>query len=269
MIDLKITVSVFAETPAPPPLPRVLLWRHKDDLEMDGKVRGCAPCPAVWPMSDHKVVITKQMQFYIRAINAGRSLRHVAALFGPALAFTNRNENDVRRDWLRGLNLDRTDPDFDRVRTCSRSSLTGMPGFSLLESVRLVGVSLLKRDFAALQHSFVAFTSANVLNLTMMDGSQDPPLKPGRSYPQRVEDIRLDDYLYTPETHRELFFAANIVNPDGRTVPFPNGAMYSWTGDDRPYTWMPHVSRRPIQYPLANLVPLPAGARPPSPYFPL
>jgi hypothetical protein len=270
MIDLKITVSVAPGATAPPPHPprRVPLWRHKDDIEVDGKVRGCAPCPAVWPLSDHKVFATKQWQFYIRATNAGRSVQHVAALFGPALAFTNRNVRDIRRDWLRLLNLDRPDPDFDRVRTCSRSALTGTPGFSLLESVRLVGVSLLKRDFAALQHSFVSFSSANVLTLTMMDGSKDPLLKPGRSYPERVEDIRLEDYLYAPETHRELFMVATITNAQGQTVPFPNGVRYSWTGDDLPYTFLPHVSRRPIQYSLANLVPVPAGARIPSPYNP-
>ncbi len=252
----------------PPPSPSVLYWRHKDDLENWGKPRDCAPCPAVWPLSDHKVPVTKQWQFFIRAINAGRSLQYVAALFGPALAFCNRSTNDLRCDWLQKKNLDRPDPDFDRARTCSRSVLTGAPSFSLMESLRLVTVSLLRRDFAALRHSFVSFAAANVLTLIMMDGWKDPPLKPGRAYPTRVEDIRLDDYLHSPETDRHLFFVANITNIQGQTVPFPNSAMYPWTGDGRPYTWMPHVSRRTIQYPLVNLISLPAGARPPSPYQP-
>jgi hypothetical protein len=268
MIDLKITVSAVTPAPPspPPPSPRVPLWRHKDDREIWGYVRSCAPCPAVWPMSDHKVPITKQWQFFIRAINWLMSLQHVAAKFGPKLALTNRKPDDIRRDWLRGLNLDRPDPDFDRVRTMSHAALTGTPGFSLLESFRLVGSALLTRDLAALRRSFAAFATANVLQVTMLDGWQDPPLKPGRTYPERVEDIRLDDYLCTPETHRHLFFGANIVNPDGRTSSFPNGAVYAWTGDSQPYTWMPHVARRPVPYRLANLDPLPAGAPFPSPY---
>jgi hypothetical protein len=106
------------------------------------------------------------------------------------------------------------------------------------------------------------------LIVTMLDGSQPPPLKEGRSYPERVEDISLDDYLFTPQTHRHFFFAANIIRRDGKTVPFPNGAVYDWTNDGRMYSWLPHVKKANVEvrYPLSRLIPLPPGAPIPSPY---
>jgi hypothetical protein len=222
--------------------PTVQLWQHKDDIGADGVVRGCAPCPAVWPMSDHKVFITRQWQYFIRAINMGRSLQHVAALFGPSLAFCNRQKTDIRRDWLQEKDLDRPDPDFDRVRTCSLSVMTGT-------------------------------VAGDYLTITMMDGNNPPPLKAGRRYPMAVSQINPDDYLYHPRTHRHLFFAANISKWDDEekvlnTVPFPNGAVYDWTGDGRPYTWLPHVSRFQVHYPLVNLKKLPAGSPAPMPYWP-
>lgn len=217
----------------------VQLWQHLDDVAIDGKPRDCAPCPAVWPMSDHKVFATRQWQYFIRAINMGRSLQHVAALFGPKLAFTNRREDDIRRDWLQERNLDRPDPDLDRVRTCSLSVMTGT-------------------------------VAGDYLTVKMMDGNGPPPLKAGRRYPYRVEDINPDDYLYHPRTHRWLFFAANISSWDDEnkvlhTVPFPNGAVYDWFGP-QPVTWLPHVSRFEVRYPLSKLKKLPPGSDIPSPY---
>jgi hypothetical protein len=209
---------------------------HKDDLAIFGAPRACSPCPSVFPYLDDKVVVTRQWQYFIRAINMGMTLQYVAAKFGPALAFCNRPVDDLRADWLQGKNTTRPDPDFDRVRTCSRSILTG---------------TVIGQDLIA----------------TMMDGNRYPPMKPGRMYPARVEDINPDDYLYMPQTHRWLFFVANRITKDGQTVPFPNGAVYDWTGDGRPYTWMPHVARREVRIPLINLVRLPEGFIP-GPYNP-
>jgi hypothetical protein len=136
-----------------------------------------------------------------------------------------------------GTKLNRPDPEFDKVRTCALSVLTGS-------------------------------VSGEDLIVAMLDGSQEPPLKDGRRYPETVEDIKLDDYLFVPQTHRHFFFAANIIRRDGRTVPFPHGAVYDWMDDDRTYTWLPHVKRSQfeIRYPLTKLIPLPAGAPLPSPY---
>lgn len=220
------------------------LWRHKDDREL-GEDAPDRPHPsgdpAVFPMQDKKVQVTKQWQFFIRAINFEMSLQHVAALFGHKKAFTNRPKDDLRADYLQGLNLDRPDPDFDRVRTCALSVMTGV----------VDGEDLL---------------------VEMMDGSQSPPLKPGFEYPERVEDIDLDIYEFTPKTHRHLFFAANITKAGGRKItPFPNGKRYpDWTGDERNYTWMPHVapSKARVRYPLSKLVQLEPGKPIPVPYKP-
>ncbi len=213
------------------------LWQHQDDRGALKKIRKCAPCPAVFTMHEHRVKITKQWQFFIRAINPGMSLQHVAALFGPTKAFTNRARNDSRASYLTGTKLSRPDPEFDKVRTCALSVLTGVE-------------------------------SGEDLIVTMLDGSQEPPLKEGRSYPERVEEIHLDDYLFTPQTHRHLFFVANIIRRDGRTLPFPHGAVYDWTHDGKPYTWLPHVKRGHVEvrYPLSKLIQLPSGAEVPSPY---
>jgi hypothetical protein len=220
-------------------VPPVPLWQHKDDIGVHGAPRDCAPCPAVFPMHDSRVEVTKQWQFFIGAINYNMPLKHVAALFGPAKAFTNRNRNDRRADHLLGENLNRPNPDFDKVRTCSLSVMTGT-------------------------------VSGENLIVTMLDGSQPPPLKEGKSYPERVKEINPEDYLYTPRTHRHFFFAANIINRRGKTVPFPNGALYDWMNDGRPYVWMPHVARSQFKvlYPLSNLMQLPAESEIPSPYKP-
>jgi hypothetical protein len=218
-------------------LTSVPLWQHKDDHGVFDDLRSCAPCPAVFPMHEHRVTITKQWQYFIRAINPGMSLQHVTALFGPTKAFTNRPVGDKRANHLKDKKQKRPDPEFDKVRTCALSVMTGV-------------------------------VSGEDLIVTMLDGSQDPPLKEGRSYPERVEDINLDDYLFTPQTHRHFFFAANIIKRSGKTVPFPHGAVYDWTGDGRMYSWLPHVKRAQVvvRYPLSKLIALPPGAPTPSPY---
>jgi hypothetical protein len=215
----------------------VPLWQHKDDHGVFDDLRTCVPCPAVFPMDDSRVTITKQWQFFIRAINPGMRLQHVSALFGPKKAFTNRPVNDKRADHLTGANQGHPDLEFDKVRTCALSVMTGV-------------------------------VRGDELIVTMLDGSQPPPLKEGRNYPERVEDINLDDYLFTPQTHRHFFFAANIIRRDGKTVPFPNGAVYDWTNDGRRYSWLPHVKKAKIEvrYPLSRLIEFPRGAPIPSPY---
>jgi len=220
------------------------LWQHKDDREL-GAAAPDRPHPqgdpAVFPMQDKKVKVTKQWQFFIKAINFQMSLQHVAALFGHKKGFTNRKKSDLRADWLQGENLDRPDPDFDKVRTCALSVMTG----------EVDGEDLL---------------------VEMMDGSQDPPLKPGCVYPERVEDINLDIYEFTPKTHRHLFFAANITKAGGRKItPFPNGKNYpDWTDDGRKYSWLPHVapSKAKVRYALSKLNRLQSGTPIPTPYKP-
>ena len=229
-------VHIHFDEPGTLPEQRVQLYQHKDDLGVLGRLRLCVPCPCIFPMSgDAKTEITEQWQYYMRAINYGMSVQHVAALFGWKKAFTNR-QDEVRADWLRRKDLDKDNPDFDKVRTTALSVMTGVEAGSLLK-------------------------------VTMLDGNKPPPLKPGRSYPKSVSQINPDDYLYLPRTHRHLFCVANIVNVDGEYVPWDNGAVYDWIGDGRPYTFFPHVSRFDVYYPLKYLIKLPAGSQPPSPYL--
>lgn len=223
---------------------RPLLWRHKDDVELHGVVRQAAitlnGAPQVFVFRDGRVNVTRDWQFFIRAINHNMTIQHVSAIYGHKKAFANGtgfgNEKDPRADYLKGENLTFIDPQFDKVRTCARSVMTGV-----IRGTELV--------------------------VTMMDGNKPPPLKPGRSYPQRVADINVEDYLYTPRTHRHLFFAANIIKRKGHTVLFAHGGVYDWTGDSRPYTWLPHVSRFAVRYSLSKLTPVPDDAPIPSPYL--
>ena len=131
--------------------------------------------------------------------------------------------------------MDRPELEFDKVRTCALSVLSGV-------------------------------VSGDMLKVEMMDGNQPPPLKPGRSHPQRVEDINIDDYLFTPQTHRHLFFAANIIRRNGKIIPFPHGAVNEWANDGHFYSWLPHVSRFPVLYPLSKLMQLPPGVPIPVPF---
>lgn len=231
-------------TNSAPALPSVPLWQHKDDPELGAAApeRVRIPTPQVYTLHEKAMAVTEQWQYFIRAINHNMNLKKVSAIFGSRRAFCNlKGFNDPqhppRADYLLRENLDGKDPEFDKIRTCGLSVMTGK-----------------ERD--------------GQLFVAMLDGSKSPPLKEGRSYPERVQDINVDDYLFTPQTHRHFFFAANIINRRGETVPFPNGAFYDWTGDGRPYTWLPHVSRFEVRYPLANLMQLPAGAAIPSPYKP-
>jgi hypothetical protein len=221
----------FASTENP-----VQLYQHREDLEVYGYIRDCAPCPSIFPMTgDIKTEITEQWQYYVAACNSGMELQYVAALFGPGKAFTNRNKDFICADWLRRRNLKEPNPWWDKVRTTSRSVMTG---------TKVI----------------------DTLKVTMLDGTKEPALKPGRSYPKAVGEINPDDYLYHPRTHRHLFCVANIVNIKGEVVPFDNGALYDWTGDGVPYTFIPHIARFPVYYPLENLIELPPGSPIPSPY---
>ena len=224
--------------PARPPL-----WMHKEDRAAQGYIRSCAPCPAVWVLKDDQhVYFGKQWQFFLAAINPGMTLENVMLLLDYRLAFANRtgltNPNDPRADFITGKHLDRRPPQLDKVRTCSRSVLTGV----------VVG---------------------DALKVLLFDSRQPPPLKPGRTYPSHIEDVDPDDYLYLPQRHPWMFLAANVVNKAGEVVQFPRGAVYSWTGDNTPRSFVPHIYNPTfgdVMYPLDLLQPLRAEQPIPSPY---
>lgn len=234
------------ELPKRPPL-----WTHREDVGTDlwnGNLRPCASggCPAVFVLKTPalKTQLTKDWQFYLLAINDHMTPYEMATELHFRLAFCNMtglgDDDKPRRDYLRGKDLNARElPRFDKDRTCSRSVMTGA-------------------------------VDGDYLLVVTLDGNRPPPLKPGRSYPQRVEDVKADDYLYAPRTHRWLFFAANTVvaqtGGGSRLNPFPRGKVYPWTGDGRLYTWFPHVAREAIRYPLSRLRKLGDTDPIPSPY---
>jgi hypothetical protein len=224
------------------------LWQHKHDVELGGvrwvvdpdNLDALNGAPEVFPMLDRPMAITRQWQYYCRAINYGMSIQHVSALFGTSKAFTNGNgwnHNEPRANWLLVENLNSPLPKFSKVYTCGGSLLTGV----------VSGTDLIVR---------------------VMDGTQEPPLKPGRTYPQNVEQIDPDDYAFMPRTHPWMFLVATNVKGTGTVFPFANGGIYPWRENGgRQYTFLPHVSNFEVRYPLFRLNRLPDGAPIPSAYW--
>lgn len=276
MTQIQITINT---KPDPVPVPtRPPLWMHLEDREsgvFGGGLRSCTPCPAIFVLlDDQHAIFDKQWQFYVRAINYNMSIQYVTALYEKARAFFNRTGFPGKRNWLTGEDMDQPDPNKDKVRTCSRNVLTGVPAYSLMQTLKDAGTlvrSLVRREqtIMGLRQSFTALATNNVLEVETFDSRQPPPLKTGRRYPERVEDIDIDDYLFTPQSNRERFVVANIVNKAGEFVPFPNGALYPWTGDGIPYSFLPIVSNHgygKVRYSLAKLRKLADHEPIPSPY---
>lgn len=217
------------------------LFMHKEDVGIFGMIRMCAPCPAVWTLNEPntKVKMTKSWQFYLRAMNYNMPLQHVAALLDFTKAFANGtgfgDSTDPRANWILGENLTAPLPQLDKDRDCSRNLVTGAK-------------------------------LGDRLTIRTLDGNNPPPLKPGRTHPQTMDQVDIDDYLYNPKDHPWLFVVANIVNTRGEVVPFPNGALYSWTNDNTPYTFFPLVSNEIIIDTLNNYIELVPGSPLPKPY---
>jgi hypothetical protein len=208
---------------------------HKEDKDVFGKLRSCATggCPAVFVLNEPhtKVEITRDWQFYLVAMNYDMTLENVSLLLHYHLAFCNNTgfgkEGEPRRDYILNKNLTARElPRFDKDRTCSRNTLTGT----------VVG---------------------DKLRLKLFDGNKPPPMKPGRPLPRNLADVRFEDYLYNPRDNREMFIVANRVTtkPGGQSsvAPFPRGGYYPWTGDDKQYSFLPHISDEVIDYPLQYL----------------
>lgn len=216
---------------------------HKEDRDVFGYLRSCAPCPAVFVLKDdNHNPINKQWQYYLLAINPAMTRENVFLLLDNNLAFTNstgfRNDGDPRADYFHDLNLTHKSPQFDKVRTCSRNCVTGVE-------------------------------QNGMLNVKTFDVRNAPPLKPGRSYPLTIAEINPDDYLYTPRYNREMFIVANIVNGEEEVVQFPRGGLYSWTNDNTPYSFLPLVSNPtygPVLVPLSRFRKLPIDSAVPPPY---
>jgi hypothetical protein len=240
-----------------PEAPPVQLYRQKEDIELGG-VRSCAPCPAVFVLKDDPhAELGRQWQYYLRAINYNMSVGNVYLILDDHLAFANHkgfpnldNPGD-RQDWFFNRNLGINPetgrpykpPTLDKVRTTSRSVLTGTE---------------------------VVFNGQPHLKVKVFDSRSLPPLKPGYSYPRDISEVNHNAYAIMPETHPEMFLVANIVNRAGEVVQFPRGALYPWFEQGKTIaTFVPHIANLAygdILYPMSKLVKVPLGSPKPSPY---
>lgn len=253
-------------------------YMHKEDRAIRGYVRTCAPCPAVWTLKeDNHVFLNQQWQYFLLAINENMTRENVYLLLDDHLAFANNTGfgslgTPNRIDYFfNRLNYAKF-PQLDKVRTCSRSTLTGVETYRAVQAIRDV-LSLLQSRLRAGRRTLAGIrqilVSPNTLNVKTFDSRLPPPLKPGRSYPSNISQINPDDYLYTPRYSREMFLVATIVNRSGEVVQFPRGGLYSWTGDGTPYSFLPHISNPSfglVQVPLNNFIKLTKDAVVPSPY---
>lgn len=217
------------------PIPRLWMVKHN-------AFRGDNPnYPAIVNLLPQPVKLTREWQFFIRAINYAMPIRKVSAIFGNWKAFTNGtgfgDPNDLRRNYLLGEHTSTRYelPKFDKVRTCIRATHTGE-------------------------------AQGDYLWLETFDGDEPPPLKPGKRHPRTVGEINIDDYLYNPRDHRWMFFAANNIDDRGKVFPFDNGGFYDWFEDgDRQVTWLPLVSNFPVRLSLEYFEKVTSI---PSPYYP-
>jgi hypothetical protein len=198
-----------------------------------------APCPAIVLLkTDQHAIFTEQWQYFVRAINYSMSIQHVSQLYEKGRAFFNGTGFPGKRNYLTGEGVGKDDPNADKVRSCLDNVVTGVE-------------------------------TGTYLRVKCFDSRQNPPLKPGRSYPTTISEINIDDYLITPESNIEMFVVANIINTANELNPFPNGAVYPWTGSIRPFSFYPVINNYgygDVLYPMSKVKKLPLGSKPPIPY---
>lgn len=243
-------------------------WRHKRDHEILGRLRTCATpdgaapgtagCPAVWVLHDEENMnLNKYWQFFLCGINPLIRPKQVINELGTTRALANGTGvgEDDRRNYVTGENTTATkDLAFDKDRTMSNSMLSGIPVPN--------GKLWFKNPRTNQMQWFTGYLIVDV-----MDGTKNPPMKPGKRQPETLEQINFEDYLYNPRDYWHLFFALNIVNFSGDLIPFAGGALYSWFfGGMHPVCFMPHVSRKEVLYPLEFLEELPVGTARIKPY---
>lgn len=226
------------------------LLRHKDDMAIYGGPRDKAPCPAVWWLDEDQMQFTEQWQYYVAAINYKMSLQYVSALFNNSKALFNQHgfptdpqDRDIFANYILRENLEYPLPVYQKVFTCSFNTHEELSRWSVPGGQTLI--------------------TFNTLN-----GKEPPLMKPGKVHPKSAEEAQLrhDDYLILPETHRKFFFVPNNVSLTGRVFPFPNGATYDFTLDDRNYTFFPFVSVNLAVDFLSNWTEVQPTALFPSPY---
>jgi hypothetical protein len=280
----QIQITVRQKVPSPVRntsfTPGTIPYMHREDKNVFGKIRSCAPCPAVMILKeDAHNPITKQWQYYMIAINPSMTLENIYLLLDDHLAFCNNTgfsslDNPERNDYFFNRTGFEKNPQFDKVRVCSRNSVTGVEIYKPIQAIRNA-LGVVKQSVQGVMQSdrrqtfLTALTTNNTLNVKTFDIRNPPPLKPGRSYPITIANIDPDDYLYLPRYNREMFMVANIVNRAGDVVQFPRGGLYSWTEDNTPYSFLPICSNPvygPVHVPLSRFIKLPKDAVVPPVY---
>lgn len=210
--------------------PGYALYQLRDDYATDGGPRSCSfgGCPAVVDFVDNPpdVFFTKDWQYYLWAINKemwANNSSAIVSLMGYTKAFMNRtgidNPEDERRNYLTQSHLDAPkDPATDKFRSMNLNTHLG-------------------RDDGTWMYPLA------------LNGTQPPPMKPGRTRPQTLASVNPDDYLIMPWTHP--FYFIDCVNvkwkPDTQTLDygqFANGAVRSYApyNDGLPHTLFPFVT---------------------------
>lgn len=192
-------------------------WQVRNPNELPGT-------PEVYVLYDYSVILTQQWQYYIYAMNReGMASHNISALLNTNKAFCNHMGHPGRANWILGEYLDNEDPRYSKVYTCGGGLVSGIP-------------------------------EGEYLRVSIMSGAEWPPLKLGRHYPGRLEDVRLDDYLWNPREHPWFFIPAVNITDNGYPFPFAAGGVYPWTPEPtRPFSFLPLASRRAILYPLSHL----------------
>jgi hypothetical protein len=216
---MSVQISIaFGSTPAPV---QQATHRVARDIEL-GVIRDVAPNPEVRFFGEYRTKITEQWQYYVRAVNYAMEVRHVSAIFLNDRMVTNGTawgDTYSRANYFLREALDQELPEWGKQYTSGGAK------------VRMIG---------------------NVVQ--SFNGLLPPPLKPGRTYPVRVEDANIDDYLHTPYSTSWLFFDCHNVGEDGSYDPWPNAGVYP--GDPIPRTWMPfvtnHTATQALIYPPAQ-----------------
>ncbi|HEY6019627.1 MAG TPA: hypothetical protein VIY48_06930 [Candidatus Paceibacterota bacterium] len=277
-------VMELEDVTPPPETTFIQYYMQKEDRDVFGSVRGCAPCPAVFVMKDDPhAKIGQQWQYAIRAANFAMTLKNVYLLLDDGLAFANRTgfkSFDVpnHADYFFNRYLSYSVPKLDKVRTTSRSVMTGVEQYSVMQALTealLLAKSIMtrkERSFMRARQTFSAIASApvNVLRVKVFDSRQPPPLNPGYSYPNDISEVDPMAYAMMPWTNPEMWMVANIVKANGIVYQFPRGAAYPyWQGGAEPVSFMPHIADLgygEVLYGLNNLVKLPLGSTPPRNY---
>jgi len=116
-------ISLTFPDPVSSPVP---LWQFFGaDNPRDYSIEHGVGTPDVLPLLDRNMEITREWQWYIRALNPNMSAEQVSALLGPQKAFTNRDPSEPVADWILGENLSAQLPKFPKVFTCGYNCHSG------------------------------------------------------------------------------------------------------------------------------------------------